>query len=146
MGERGLAAVSRAQNVVVLNGGRSLERNVSLRSGAHVREALTRLGHDVRAVDADGDVLGSLLGAKPEVAFIALHGRDGEDGTIQQLLEALGVPYTGSPPAACMCAHDKALAKHLMRAGGVPSPDFRCLSAASVKQLGAALLDEVERS
>ena len=136
-----------ARKVVVLKGGRSLERTVSLRSGAHAQEALARLGHEVRAVDADGDVLGSLLEAKPDVAFIALHGSDGEDGTIQQLLEAIGVPYTGSGPAACMCAHDKALAKHLMRAGGIPTADFHCLSEGTVKQLGgAALLDELERS
>lgn len=134
------------RKVVVLKGGRSLERSVSLRSGAHVQEALARRGHDVRALDAEGDVLASLLDERPEVAFIALHGRDGEDGTIQQLLETIDVPYTGSGPAACMCAHDKALAKHLMRTGGIPTPDFRCLSAASVKQLGASLLDEIERS
>src|ERR1700751_1110707 len=145
--DRGGVAVSGARNIVVLNGGGALGRNVSLRSGAHVREALTRLGHDVRAVDADGDVLAGLLETKPEVAFIALHGRDGEDGTIQQLLEAVGVRHTGSPPAACMSAHDKALAKHLMQAGGIPTPDFRCLSERTVKPLGgAALLDEIERS
>src|SRR4029077_10483911 len=96
------SAVGTARKVVVLKGGRSLERTVSLRSGAHAQEALARLGHEVRAVDADGDVLGSLLEAKPDVAFIALHGSDGEDGTIQQLLEAIGVTYTGSGPAACM--------------------------------------------
>jgi D-alanine-D-alanine ligase len=129
----------------VLKGGRSLERGVSLRSAAHAQEALARAGHDVRAIDADGDVLGVLLEDKPDAAFIALHGRDGEDGTIQQLLETIGVPYTGSGPAACMCAHDKALAKHLMRRNGIPTPDFRCLSEASVKQLGgAALLGEIE--
>jgi D-alanine-D-alanine ligase len=138
--------MSAARQVVVLKGGRSLERSVSLRSGAHAQEALTRLGHEVRALDAEGDVLGSLLDQRPQLAFIALHGRDGEDGSIQQLLETIGVPYTGSGPAACMCAHDKALAKHLMGAGGIPTPEFRCLSAASVKQLGAALLDEIERS
>jgi D-alanine-D-alanine ligase len=138
--------MSSARRVVVLKGGRSLERSVSLRSGAHAQEALARLGHEVRALDAEGDVLEGLLESRPEVAFIALHGRDGEDGSVQQLLETIGVPYTGSGPAACMCAHDKALAKHLMRAGGTPTPDFRCLSAASVKQLGAALLDEIERS
>jgi D-alanine-D-alanine ligase len=139
--------MSAPRKVVVLKGGRSLERSVSLRSGAHVQEAIARLGHDVRAVDADGDVLGSLLEDRPDVAFVALHGRDGEDGTIQQLLEAIGVPYTGSGPAACMSAHDKALAKHLMRTGGIPTPDFRCVSEATVKQLGgASLLDEIARA
>jgi D-alanine-D-alanine ligase len=136
-----------ARRVAVLKGGRSLERGVSLRSGAHAHEALARLGHDVRALDADGDVLANLLEDKPDAAFIALHGSDGEDGSIQQLLEAIGIPYTGSGPAACACAHDKALAKHLMSAGGIPTPGFSCLSEALVKQLGgAALLDQIEHS
>jgi D-alanine-D-alanine ligase len=139
--------MSGARRVVVLKGGRSLERGVSLRSGAHAAEALARLGHDVRSLDAEGDVLAALLEDKPEVAFIALHGRDGEDGTIQQLLEAVGVPYTGSSPAACMCASDKALCKHLMGAAGIPTPDFRCLAQAAVEQHGgAALLAEIESS
>ncbi len=139
--------MSAPRKVVVLKGGRSLERGVSLRSGAHVQEALARLGHDVRAVDADGDVIGSLLEDRPDVVFVALHGRDGEDGAIQQLLETIGVPYTGSGPAACMCAHDKALAKHMMCAGGIPTPEFRCLAEENVKQIGgAALLGEIERS
>jgi D-alanine-D-alanine ligase len=136
-----------ALRVVVLKGGRSLERGVSLRSGAHAAEALARLGHDVRSLDTEGDLLAGVLQDKPDAAFIALHGRDGEDGAIQQLLEAIGVPYTGSGPAACMCASDKALAKHMMRAAGIPTPDFRCLSQAAVEQLpGAALQDEIERS
>src|SRR5438105_4434468 len=145
--ERERRSMSEPRRVVVLKGGRSLERGVSLRSGAHAAEALARLGHDVRSLDAEGDLLADVLEDKPDVAFIALHGRDGEDGTIQQLLEAIGVPYTGSGPAACMSAHDKALAKHLMQAGGIPTPDFRCLSERAVKQLGgAALLEEIERS
>jgi D-alanine-D-alanine ligase len=139
--------MSDALRVVVLKGGRSLERSVSLRSGARAAEALARLGHDVRAHDTEGDLLAAVLQDKPDAAFIALHGRDGEDGTIQQLLEAIGLPYTGSGPAACMCASDKALAKHMMGAAGIPTPEFRCLSHAAVEQLrGSALLDEIERS
>ena len=63
----------------------------------------------------------------PDAAFIALHGRDGEDGTVQALLEAIGIPYTGSGPAACMRCTDKVLAKHLMREAGIPTPDFHSL-------------------
>jgi D-alanine-D-alanine ligase len=126
------------RRVAVLKGGRSLERNVSLRSGAHVQEALQRLGHDVVAIDAGPELVAELLAAEPDVAFIALHGRDGEDGTVQGLLEAIGSPYTGSGPAACMRCTDKVLAKHLMREAGVPTPDFHFLRETSIKELGAA--------
>jgi D-alanine-D-alanine ligase len=127
-----------ARKVAVLKGGRSLERNVSLRSGAHAQEALARLGHEVVAIDADSQLVSRLHEAKPDAALIALHGPDGEDGTMQALLEALGVPYTGSGPAACMCATDKVLAKHLMRNAGIPTPEFHSLRETSIKELGAA--------
>ncbi len=134
------------RKVAVLKGGRSLERSVSLRSGAHVQEALQRLGHDVVPLDAGPEVIAELLAAKPDVAFIALHGRDGEDGTVQGLLEAIGTPYTGSGPAACMCCTDKVLAKHLMRDAGVPTPEFHALRETSIKELGAAAaMGEIER-
>jgi D-alanine-D-alanine ligase len=134
------------RKVAVLKGGRSLERSVSLRSGAHVQEALQRLGHDVVALDAGPELIADLLAAKPDVAFIALHGRDGEDGTVQGLLEAIGTPYTGSGPAACMCCTDKVLAKHLMRDAGVPTPEFHALRETSIKELGAAAaMGEIER-
>jgi D-alanine-D-alanine ligase len=131
--------------VAVLKGGRSLERNVSLRSGAHAQEALTRLGHDVIAVDVGPALVEQLRADKPDAVFIALHGRDGEDGTIQALLEAIGVPYTGSGPAACMRCTDKVLAKYLMREAGIPTPDFHAFREASIKELGAAAaLGDVE--
>ncbi|MGZ6694046.1 MAG: hypothetical protein ACXVFL_00215 [Solirubrobacteraceae bacterium] len=72
--------------IAVLKGGRSLERQVSLRSGARVQDALVRLGHDVVGIDVAGDLVLRLREARPDVAFIALHGRDGEDGTVQELL------------------------------------------------------------
>jgi D-alanine-D-alanine ligase len=72
--------------VAVLKGGRSLERQVSLRSGARVEDALERLGHEVVALDVSQDLIERLRGAAPDVAFIAMHGRDGEDGTVQELL------------------------------------------------------------
>jgi D-alanine-D-alanine ligase len=127
-----------ARKVAVLKGGRSLERNVSLRSGAHAQEALARLGHEVVAIDADAQLVSRLREARPDAALIAMHGPDGEDGTMQALLEALGVPYTGSAPAACMCATDKVLAKHLMRNAGIPTPEFHSLRETSIKELGAA--------
>ena len=69
---------------------------------------------------------------------MALHGQGGEDGAVQELLEALGIPYTGPPPAACAISRDKALAKHLLRDAGIPTPDFLVLSETTFKELGAA--------
>jgi D-alanine-D-alanine ligase len=118
--------------VAVLKGGHSLERQISLRSGAQVEDALERLGHDVVPIDVGNDLVPTLLAAAPEAAFIALHGRDGEDGTVQALLEAMGIPYTGSRPAACMCCTDKALAKHLMGQAGIPTPEFHAFREHSI--------------
>ncbi len=133
------------KRVAVLKGGHSLERGVSLRSGAHAQEALSRLGHEVHPLDVDSELVTALRKAQPEVALIALHGPDGEDGTMQTLLEALGVPYTGSGPAACMCCTNKVLAKHLMRDAGIPTPEFRSFRESSIKELGAAaVLPDVE--
>jgi D-alanine-D-alanine ligase len=124
--------------VAVLRGGRSLERTVSLRSGAHVQDALLRLGHEVLLFDAGPELVGELLAAGADAAFIALHGRDGEDGTVQELLDAIGLPYTGSGPAACMRATNKVLAKHLMLEAHIPTPRFHPLLETSIKELGAA--------
>jgi D-alanine-D-alanine ligase len=122
--------------VAILEGGGSLERTVSLRSGAQARGALKALGHEAIQIDAGPDLLGELLECRPDVAFVALHGRDGEDGTVQGLLEAIGVPYTGSGPAACMRCTDKALAKYLMREEGIPTPDFYAFKKSAVKEFG----------
>jgi D-alanine-D-alanine ligase len=111
---------------------------VSLRSGAHAQEALERLGHEAIPLDAGPELVARLHAERPDAAFIALHGRDGEDGTVQSLLEAIGLPYTGSGPAACARCTDKALAKYLMREAGVPTPDFHTLREESIKLLGAA--------
>ncbi len=124
--------------VAVLKGGRSLERQVSLRSGARVQDALERLGHEVIPLDVGADLVDRLTRAEPNVAFVALHGRDGEDGTVQELLEVVGVPYTGSGVSACMRAADKVLAKHAMRDQGIPTPDFYSFSEAAFQALGAA--------
>jgi D-alanine-D-alanine ligase len=124
--------------VAVLKGGRSLERQVSLRSGARVQEALGRLGHEVLAVDAGPSLVDKLIAQRPEIAFVALHGRDGEDGTVQELLEVLGIPYTGSGVSACIRAADKVLAKHAMRDAGIPTPDFYAFNDTAFEALGAA--------
>jgi D-alanine-D-alanine ligase len=131
--------------VAVLKGGRSLEREVSLRSGARVEDALERLGHEVTPVDVGGNLVERLREARPDVAFVALHGRDGEDGTVQELLELLDVPYTGSGVSACIRCMDKVLAKHAMRDRGIPTPDFHAFNETAFKELGAAgALPEIE--
>jgi D-alanine-D-alanine ligase len=124
--------------VAVLKGGRSLERNVSLRSGARVEDALERLGHDVVGIDVGSDVIPRLREVRPDVAFVALHGRDGEDGTVQELLEIAGIPYTGSGVSACIRCSDKVLAKHLLRDAGLPTPDFYAFNETAFRELGAA--------
>jgi D-alanine-D-alanine ligase len=124
--------------VSVLKGGRSLERQVSLRSGGRVEDALERLGHEVIPVDVGPDLVSQLTSARPDVAFIALHGRDGEDGTVQELLEVVGIPYTGSGVSACIRAADKVLAKHAMRDNDIPTPDFYAFNETALGALGAA--------
>ncbi len=130
--------MSDRRRVAVLKGGRSLERSVSLRSGAQVQDALAELGHEVIAIDVGETFVTDLIGSGAEVAFVALHGREGEDGTVQGLLEGLSIPYTGSGQAACMKATDKLLAKLLMREAGIPTPAFHALREESIKELGAA--------
>lgn len=133
--------------VAVLKGGRSLERGVSLRSGARVEDALERLGHEVVSIDAGGDLVKRLTAAKPDVAFVAMHGLGGEDGTVQELLEILGVPFTGPGVAACARCMDKVLAKAELRDAGVPTPDWFAFNETAFRELGAAdaLTDLEER-
>ena len=110
------------------------------------RRRCARLGHEVVAIDAGPELVAQLHEAEPDAAFIALHGGDGEDGTVQGLLEAIGMPYTGSGPAACMRCTDKALAKYLMREAGIPTPDFpRSRRARSRSSASAAALADIER-
>jgi D-alanine-D-alanine ligase len=124
--------------VAVLKGGRSLERQVSLRSGARVEDALVRLGHAVVPLDVGPDLVDRLRAEPPDVAFVALHGRGGEDGTVQELLEVLGIPYTASGPAACQRCMDKVLAKHALRDAGIPTPAFHAFAQGAFGELGAA--------
>jgi D-alanine-D-alanine ligase len=131
--------------VAVLKGGSSLERQVSLRSAARVEDALASLGHEVVPIDADSGLVRSLKEQPPDVAFIALHGPGGEDGTPQELLEILGVPYTGPGVAACIRCMDKVLAKHLLHEAGIPTPDWVAFNTTAFRELGAAdALEEIE--
>jgi D-alanine-D-alanine ligase len=123
--------------VAVLKGGSSLERQVSLRSGARVEDALERLGHEAVPVDVGADLITRLREAPPDVAFVAMHGRDGEDGTVQELLEILGIPYTGSGVLACSRTIDKVLTKHLLVEAGLPTPEFFSFNETAFERLGA---------
>jgi len=122
----------------VLKGGRSLERGVSLRSGARVEDALERLGHEVVPVDAGVDLVKRLTAEGPDVAFVAMHGLGGEDGTVQELLEILGIPFTGPGVAACARCMDKVWAKHDLHAAGIPTPDWFAFNETAFRELGAA--------
>ena len=124
--------------VAVLKGGHSLERQVSLKSGARVQDALERLGHDVLSIDVGGDLVQRLENERPDIAFVSLHGRDGEDGTVQELLEVMGITYTGSGVSACIRAADKVLAKHAMVDAALPTPDFFAFNETAFRGLGAA--------
>lgn len=126
--------------VAVLAGGTSAEREVSLRSGAAVTEGLQAAGVDAHWVDpASTDVL-QLRALGYERVFIALHGRGGEDGHMQALLEALGLPYTGSGVMACALAMDKARTKYLWRGMGLPTAASAVLHAATWQQVDLSQL------
>ncbi len=110
--------------VAVLYGGRSTEREVSLKTGAACAQALRGKGYDAELVDADLQVAERLRSLGAQVAFIALHGRWGEDGCIQGLLESLAIPYTGSGVLASSVGMDKVLCKILFRAFGLQVVDY----------------------
>lgn len=117
--------------VAVLMGGWSAERPISLESGTAVLAALQRRGVDAHGIDVGRDVVGRLAAGGFDRAFIALHGRGGEDGVIQGALETLGLPYTGSGVLASALGMDKRRTKMVWRAGGLPTPAFRLLAGAA---------------
>jgi len=127
--------------IAVLCGGRSAEREVSLKSGAQVQSALRELGHEVVQVDIDAGTWDVLRDGAFGCVFNALHGRLGEDGTVQGMLELLGLPYTGSGVLASALCMDKARAGAVMAAAGLDVPEFDELevkegvSADTVEQL-----------
>jgi D-alanine-D-alanine ligase len=122
---------TRLGKVAVLFGGRSAEREVSLKSGAAVLAALQRSGVDAHAFDPAQRELSDLKKEKFDRVFIALHGRFGEDGTVQGALELMGIPYTGSGVMASAIAMDKWRTKLIWQATGLPMPEYEALSAPS---------------
>lgn len=126
------------EKIAVLMGGSSLEREVSLRSGRRVCDALTERGYRVVPLDLTPDLVTTLRSERPDAVYIALHGKHGEDGTVQEVLEFLGMRYTGPGVIASALAWDKALSKRLLRDAGVPTPAWCTFSSDAVKQMGAA--------
>ena len=117
-----------SKHVAVLMGGWSAEREISLRSGRACADAAERAGFRVTRVDVGRDIASVLTTLKPDVALNVLHGRPGEDGTLQGILEILGIPYTHSGVMASSVAMQKDVAKVVMQAGGVPVPEGRVVS------------------
>jgi len=114
----------RNKRIGVLCGGQSGEREVSLRSGQGVLEALRRQGYDAIPIDPEPDLVGQLRNAGVEVVFNALHGGAGEDGTIAAILDYAGIPYAGSGMLPSALAMNKLQTKRLLQAAGLPTPDF----------------------
>ncbi len=129
--------MSQARAIVAM-GGRSLEREISLRSGHRVERALRTLGYSVQALDVDGEFIDRVLAERPQFVFVAMHGRGGEDGTLQDLLETLAVPYTGSDPLASALCMDKMLFKRLLRLHDIPTPSFHSFNETAFRELGGA--------
>jgi D-alanine-D-alanine ligase len=124
--------------VAVACGGRSLERGVSLHSGRRAARALERLGHDVTVIDVGSTFVDDLRGAAPDYVFVALHGAGGEDGTVQDLLEIVGVPYTGSDALASALCLDKHLFKTVCGLHDVPTPTWHSFTRQAFADYGAA--------
>jgi D-alanine-D-alanine ligase len=126
------------EKIAVLMGGRSLERDVSLRSGERVFAALQELGYRALALDVTPELVETLRSEKPDAVYIALHGKFGEDGTVQEALEFLGIPYTGPGVVASSLAWDKSLSKRLFQEAGVTTPPWVTFTKDAFKEMGAA--------
>jgi len=141
-------SIARAEDfgrVVVLMGGLSAERQISLQSGKAVLEGLLRKGINVTGIDVDENIVQKLAEESPDRAFIALHGRGGEDGVMQGALELLNIPYTGSGVLGSALSMHKYHTKQLWQGAGLPTPECRVLNASSdfadvVAQLGLPLI------
>ena len=131
--------------VAIIAGGRTPERDVSLRSGQRVSHALGEGGHDAWVVDpGEVSLVEALQERAPDVCYLTLHGKEGEDGTVQRLLDLLGIPYTGTAPFDCEVAFDKVLAKDALVRAGVRTPEWLVVEGWALRDLGAgAALSQV---
>ncbi|MFE0150967.1 D-alanine--D-alanine ligase [Nonomuraea sp. NPDC059007] len=127
-------------HVLVLAGGLSYEREVSLRSGRRVSEVLRAAGVDVETRDTDASLVPTVLADRPDAVFVTLHGGAGEDGAIRSVLELLNVPYVGADPDACRVAFDKPTAKAVVRSVGLRTPDSITLPKETFHDLGASVV------
>lgn len=133
--------------VLVLAGGLSHERDVSLRSGRRVAEALRDVGVEVEERDVDADLVARLRSDPPHAVFPLLHGVTGEDGALRQVLDLYGVPYVGADAAACRTSFDKPVASTMVRGAGLRTPESVVLGHDTFRELGAsALMDAVNTS
>lgn len=132
-----------SQRVVILAGGLSPERDVSIRSGRRVAVELREVGVDVEVVDLDSQLLPRLRTDPPSCAVPLAHGAAGEDGSIQQVLETLRLPFVGSASGSCRQAFDKSVAAPLVAAAGIAVPDSVVLPHAVFRELGASQLLEL---
>lgn len=131
-------------HVLILAGGLSPEREVSLRSGARVRDALREAGVEAEVADADAALIPAITADPPSAVFPTIHGRCGEDGAIQEVLALLGVPYVGATADACRFAFDKPVAKAIVRSAGLATPISVTLPKETFHDLGAtAVLDRI---
>ena len=128
-----MSAAKRFGRVAVLMGGPSAEREISLRSGKAVAKGLREAGYEVTEIDVQGRTLAMPRGI--EAVFVALHGEFGEDGGVQALLQARGIPYTGSSPAASRTSFDKKESKAVFAAHGVPTPAYEILREGQTRRL-----------
>jgi D-alanine-D-alanine ligase len=115
-----------------------MERDVSFVTGGRVQHALERLGHEVYPLDIEEGTTGALIELSPDAAFVCLHGPGGEDGTVQALLETLGIPYTGSGPLSSIRCMDKDYAKRALRAAGIDTPPSRTFLRRAMNEMGAS--------
>jgi D-alanine-D-alanine ligase len=127
-------------HVLVLAGGLSYEREVSLRSGRRVSEVLRTTGIDVETRDTDASLVPSVLADPPDAVFVTLHGGAGEDGAIRSVLELLNIPYVGADPDACRVAYDKPTAKAVVRSVGIQTPASVTLPKETFHDLGASVV------
>ena len=139
--------MSDLSHVLVLSGGLSYEREVSLRSGRRVNDVLRAAGVDAEIRDTDASLVPAVLADRPDAVFVTLHGGAGEDGAIRSVLELLGVPYVGADPDACRVAYDKPTAKAVVRGVGIRTPESVTLPKETFHDLGASavLTSVVER-
>jgi D-alanine-D-alanine ligase len=132
------------RQILVLAGGLSHERDVSLRSGRRVADALASSGYETEVRDVDPTLLAAIKGLRPDIIWPLLHGASGEDGALRDVLGALDIAYVGSRPPSCRLTWDKPVAKALVAAAGLSTPAGMALSHATFRELGApALLESV---